>query len=227
VQEQHAAAAGRLWLEKKPAPLNPRDVVIFAEALAEAGSDEALTFIERMRASNAGEAATLAAVLRYRQGQIAMCPPLLLAAFTAYRTDAWPSRRVQLRAFELTMEITRRQPKAAPLLLAALAKPLPGFLMESARRQTLTQLTLRQWESGQPVDASGFALLEPWPTWTRDYLKSRYAFYRATGLGDAGRARADLELFLSADVTPFNRGLETPEAASGTPEAPVHGIGQR
>jgi hypothetical protein len=226
VQEERAAVAGGLWLEKKPRPLNPRDVVIFAEALAEAGSEEALPFIEQMRANNAGEAATLAAVLRYRRGQMEMCPPLLLAAFTAYRMDAWPLRRVQQRAFELTMEITRLQPQTAAPLYAAVARPLPGFLMESARRQTLTQLTLRRWESGQAVDASGFALLEPWPTWTRDYLKSRYAFYKATGLGDAGRARADLELFLSADVTPFSRGLQAvPEPVN--PAVPVRGIGQR
>src|SRR5262249_45833318 len=64
MQEQRAAVAGRLWLEKKPAPLNPRDVMLFAEALAEAGSDEALTFIEQLRSCAPGDAATLAALLR-------------------------------------------------------------------------------------------------------------------------------------------------------------------
>ena len=104
------------------------------------------------------------------------------------------------------------EPTAAPLLFDALKSgPLPGYLMESARRQTLVRLTLRKWETGQPVSAAGYALLEPWPTWTRDYLKKRCAFYQATGLGDAALAREELAQFLAADVVPFGRDLAPPK----------------
>ena len=212
VQQDHAAAAGQLWLVKKPAPLNPQDVVTFAEALADAGSDEALSFIGQMRATTAGDAATLTALLRARQHRCAEALPALLAAYAAYYRDPWPLRRVQIRAFDLAAEVMLAEPKAAPLLFDALQTgPLPGYLMESARRQTLIRLTLRQWETGQPVSAAAYALLEPWPTWTRDSLKKRHAFYRATGLGDAARARADLEQFLAADVVPFGRDLAPPK----------------
>ena len=208
VQENSAPAAGRLWLEAKPAPLNPGDVVTFALALADAGSDEALPFIEKMRATNAGEAATLEALLRVRQGRCAEATPALLAAYAAFYRDPWPLARVQTRAFELARDVALADAKAAPLLFNALkAGPLPGYLMESARRQTLVRLTMRQWETQQPVSGAGFALLEPWATWNRDFLKNRHAFYQASGFGDAAQARADLDQFLTADVAPFGRDL--------------------
>lgn len=212
VQLGNAPAAGRLWLEKKPAPLNPGDTVIFALALAEAGSDDALPFIEKMRATNAGEAATLAALLRVRQGRCAEAVPALLAAYAEFRRDPWPLPAIQSRALEMAWEITASELSAAPLFFAALqAGPLPGYLMESARRQTLVRLTLRAWQNHQPVSAAGFALLEPWPSWNREFLKNRHAFYQATGFGDAAQARADLVTFLSAEAAPFGRDLAPPK----------------
>ena len=212
VQQNNAPAAGRLWLEKKPAPLNPGDTVIFALALAETASDEALPFIEKMRATNPGEAATLAALLRVRQGRCADAVPALLAAYAEFRRDPWPLPAIQSRALEMAWEITASDPSAAPLFFAALqAGPLPGYLMESARRQTLVRLTLRAWQNHQPVSAAGFALLEPWPSWNREFLKNRHAFYQATGFGDAAQARADLATFLSAEAAPFGRDLAPPQ----------------
>jgi spermidine synthase len=218
VQENQVPAAGRLWLEKRPAPLNPGDVVTFALALADAGSDEALPFIEKMRGTNAGEAATLEALLRSRQNRSSEATTALLAAYAEFYRDPWPLASIQGRAFDLAWEVTGADTKAAPLLFNALKSgPLPGYLMEAARRQTLVRLTLRQWQNHQPVSAAGFALLEPWPTWNRDHLKNRYAFYKATGFGDAEQARADLEKFLAADVAPFGRGLEAPGPKSAPP----------
>jgi hypothetical protein len=70
-----------------------------------------------------------------------------------------------------------RTRKAAPLFFNALKSgPLPGYLMEAARRQTLVRLTLRQWENHQPVSAAGFALFEPWPMWNREHLKTATPF---------------------------------------------------
>ena len=108
----------------------------------------------------------------------------------------------------MAWEITASAPSAAPLFFAALqAGPLPGYLMESARRQTLVRLTLRAWQNHLPVSAAGFALLEPWPSWNREFLKNRHAFYQATGFGDAAQARADLATFLAAEAAPFGRDL--------------------
>jgi len=228
VQVNSAPAAGRLWLEKKPAPLNPGDVVTFALALAEAGSEEALPFIESMRPTHAGEASTLEALLRVRQGRGAEATPALLAAYAEFYRDPWPLASVQVRAFDLAWEVAGADVKAAPLFFNALkAGPLPGYLMEAARRQTLVRLTMRQWQNRQPVSAAGFALLEPWPTWNRDHLKNRYAFYKATGFGDAAQARKDLETFLSADVAPFGRGLEATTPPPVVPPVSEQVVGLR
>ncbi len=211
VEQKQVAAAGRLWLEKKPAPLNPGDVVTFALALAEAASDEALPFIEQLRATSESEASALEALLRVRQNKRADAIKPLLAAYAAFYRDPWPEAAVQTRAFQLSWEITATEPDAAPLFFNALkGGPLPGYLMEAARRQTLVHLTLRMWRTGKPVSGEGFALLEPWPNWNRDSLKDRYTFYKSTGLGDVDRARADLEEFLAAEGGAFNRGLEAP-----------------
>ena len=87
------------------------------------------------------------------------------------------------------------------------AGPMAGLLMESARRTTLTRLAARQWQTGRAFDTIAYALSEPWPDWTRDSLKNRYAFYKATGTGDAALARTQLGEFLKADAAPFARGI--------------------
>jgi len=81
--------------------------------------------------------------------------------------------------------------------------------MEAARGLTLTRLTACQALNGQAVGAEAYALFEPWPSWTRDFLKTRYAFYQTTGKGDAALARAQLAEFLAADTASFSRGLAT------------------
>jgi hypothetical protein len=182
---------------------------MIALALAEAASEEALPFIEQLRLAGESEAPALAALLRMRQGRYAEAVQPLLAAYAAFYRDAWPDAAVQSRAFQLAWEISTAQPEAAPLFFDALnAGPLPGYLMEAARRQTLVQLTLRMWKAGTRVSGAAFALVEPWPDWTHDNLTNRYRFYKSTGLGDAERARRDLEEYLAAEGVAFDRGIE-------------------
>lgn len=203
------AAAGQLWLKSRPEPLNPADVVTFAEALADAGSDEALPFIEKLRATQPGEAFTIEALLRLRQHRAAESAAALLAAFVAYRTDPWPLPRVQVRALELATDLAPHSPESIrPFYTALAAQHLPGYLAEVARRETLVRLTMQLWQNGEKDPGNGYALFEPWPTWSRESLKNRYIFYKATGRGDATRARSELEKFLAAEAAPFHRGLE-------------------
>ncbi len=204
-----AAAAGRLWLESRPDPLNPGDVVTFAEALADAGAEEALPFIEKMRVTQSGEASTFEALLRLRQGRKGESATAVLTALKAYHDDPWPLPRVQIRTLELAWEIAQSESAAARAFFAQLhGGPLPGYLAESARREMLARLTPRLWQRGAQNPVNGFAIFEPWPIWTRESLTSRYTFYKTTGLGDAARARHDLETFLSAEAAPFQRGLD-------------------
>ena len=203
------AAAGKVWLAKKPAPINPRDVIDFAEALAEAGSVEALQFIEKMRATQPGDAATIEALLRIRQGKPDEAASALHAAIAAYRTEVWPLPRVQLRALELAMEVTLDRPaNATPFFESLKTGPFPGYLLESARTQTLVRLELLRWQNGEGISNVGYSLIEPWSHWTGDYLKGRYAFYNRTGLGDARRARKELGEFLAAAASPFDRDMQ-------------------
>ena len=203
----HAAAAA-LWMEKKPAPLNSRDVVTFAHMLSEIGSEEAMPFIEKVRAFSPGEAETLAAMLHLRNARPVDARAALLAAFAIFKNDAWPNAGVQSRAFDLAAQVAFADAESAgPLFEALNAGPLPGLLMESARRITLTRLATRQWRTGQTFDSGAYALSEPWPDWTRDALKDRYAFYKATGSVDTALARSQLSEFLQADAAPFARGI--------------------
>ncbi len=205
-------AAVQLWLEKKPAPLNPRDSLTFAHILSEVGSEEAAPFIETVRAFSPGEAETLTALLHARNGSTLAARASLLAAFASFKNDAWPNTKVQASAFDLTAELASVDAAAAGPLSDALNRgPLPGFLMESARRITLTRLATRQWQTQRKLDGTAYALSEPWPEWTRDFLKDRYAFYQATGTGDAALALTQLSEFLKADRASFSRGIaETP-----------------
>lgn len=200
--------AARLWLKNRSEPLNPRDTAIFAFALANAGSDEAKPFIDRIRATDTGDALVLDTTLLIKKGLYKEAKETLLQAYAAYRNDAWPLPAIQLSANRLLSEIVEADPTTATPFFAALnAGHFPGYLLETHRREMLVRLTLIQQQSGQKYDNSAFARFEPWPTWNRDSLKLRYGFYRTTGLGDAEKALKDYESFLSAEVLPFRRGL--------------------
>ncbi len=204
----HAAAA-KLWQDTKPAALNPRDALTFAHALAETGAAEAAQFIETVRAWSPGEAATLTALCHARNLRPADAVAALLAACEAFRADAWPIPAVQSRAFDLAVELGCADAKCvAPFFDAIKTAPFPGYLAEAARRNAMTRLTALLWKAGGRVPRNGYALYEPWPDWSRDFLKVRYAIYKATGIGDAGIAREQLAEFLEADVRPFGRDLK-------------------
>jgi len=222
VQQNSFAAASHVWLATKPAPLNPGDTLTFASILAETGSSEALPFIERLRAFSPGEAATLTAALERRTGHPEQERSALLAAFAAFRSDPWPTDAVLVRAFGLASELADTDAASVgPLFDAIHAAPLPGYLMEAGRRTILSHLTMRQWRTGQRIPVSGYALFEPWPEWTGDFLKNRYTLYRATGLGNAELARNELAEFLSAEPAPFAWELR-PDAKASSP-APLIG----
>lgn len=210
VEANQAAAAGRIWLAQKPAPLNPRDTLTFAEALAELGSEEAIPFLAQLRTDRAAEAATLEALLLIRQNRPDEAAKALLAAFEGIKTDPWPTFRVQFRAFDLAVEIANARPQYTAAFFGVIkAGPFPGYLMETARRQLLLRLELRRWRSGEVPTNIGYSLIEPWSFWTEDYLRTRYTFYTRTGLGDAERAREDLEDYLEGEPASFSRGIPT------------------
>jgi spermidine synthase len=202
------ADAARLWLAERPAPLNPRDALTFALALAEIGADEAAPLIESVRGFSPGEAATLESLIHFRQRRLRDARASLLAACAAFRADPWPTMAIEARAFDLAAELAAADADAAPPLLAALrSAPLPGYLLEAARVVTMTRLGTRIWQNGGAFYGDGYALSEPWPDWTRETLRTRYAIYKATGIGDAALAREQLSEFLEADPMPFARGI--------------------
>ena len=209
VLEKSFLAAAQLWLKERPEPLNPRDTLTFARGLAEAGENEALPLIDKVCAYSPGEAATLVAILIARKGHPAEARTALVSAFAAFHHDAWPADEIFLRAFEVASLVADNDPASVNPLSAALdAGPFPGYLMESVRRTALSRLTTRQWKTGQKIDATGYAYFDAWPEWTRDFLTERYAFARATGLGDARLAHDQLAEFLSAEPAPFAQELE-------------------
>ncbi|MGB8169356.1 MAG: hypothetical protein WCF18_17795, partial [Chthoniobacteraceae bacterium] len=131
------------------------------------------------------------------------------SALSAYQSDPWPLPRLQGLTLDLAWEVAEHDPAAARRFYTTLnAGPLPGYLVEMARRELLVRLSAGLWQPGTAEPANGYALFEPWPVWTRESLRGRYAFYKATGLGDAARARQDLATFLAAEAAPFQRGLE-------------------
>lgn len=217
VAEGSFAAASKLLLAKKPEPLNANDTRTFARVLSECGAPEAEPFIEKVRAWSPGEADALTSILKFRQGDRPAATASLLAAFHAFRNDAWPSTEVLQRALEFTMELADVSPEAVSQLFAALdAGPFSGYLMESGRRAILRRLSTCLWKQGQKT--TGFAYYDAWPDWTREFLFSRYEFSRTTGMGDAMRDRNQVAAFLAAEPQPFARDIRpSPKAAASSP----------
>ena len=218
VLEKSFPAAAQLWLKEKPEPLNPRDILTFARALAETGTNEAVPFIDKVGAYSPGEAATLTAIMAARKGRPVEARTALLAAFAAFHHDAWPTDDIFLRAFEVASQLADNDPASINPLSAALnAGPFPGCLMESVRRTALSRLTTLQWKTGQKSDASGYTFYETWPEWTGDFLTNRYVYSRAKGLGDARLVHDQLVEFLSAEPAPFAPELQSVSETAASP----------
>lgn len=194
------AAAVRAWEGRDRGPSDSAEVLTFAEALAELGSDQARPFIAMLRETQPIEADVLEARLAFRQRKPGDAIAALERAFVAYRTNPWPLVTVMHRAMTLAVAIAREDASGATgrRLQQAVSEPFSVGMLNEVRR--LTELELARMSDPRPCGEQAMKVLptfEPHVPWTYDFLSLRAECYRQKSHPLAEKAAEDLARFES------------------------------
>lgn len=200
-RDRNPAAALAMWRRQSRPPEGPTELAMIADAGVEVGSNGAETDIEALRAYQPGEADTILAALRLREGRIDAAAAALERALRRFRTDPWALTSFKLRALGLAAEAAERHVDAAPLLFAALQEPLAVRAVDDARRLTAAYMTRVMDFPNVCRDAVG--AMEPHVPWTAEFLTLRRDCYEATGDVRLAAAVADVSRFAAREPRPL------------------------
>jgi spermidine synthase len=199
-----ATEALATWRRQDREPVSLRELELMAEALAGTGDAKALTYIERLRALSPAEADAILARLRVRQGRLADGAEALEAAFVRHRSDPWPATVVMQHAFELALEISRRDRGAAFKLLRALEPPFAALALHEERQRTALDIA---WPLAAPACVQALAPFEPHVPWEERTLWLRLQCYVVARSPMAPAAAADLEAYRRGEPIAFAQRL--------------------
>src|SRR5262249_19456657 len=94
-------AARAAWSRVNSPPRAPAEIAMGADLDAEAGTDDALGAIGRLRAFDGGDADTLLARLRLQQSDVEGATRALESALNDFRASPWGTFRYKLKALVL------------------------------------------------------------------------------------------------------------------------------
>ena len=198
-------ASRSAWSQQTEPPGDDTELLAVAESIADAGSDVALPFIEKLGKTRPLEAQAVLVRLRWRQKRWADATAALERLFTAYRTDPWPLPTLMERTIVIAGAVGRDSgdSKIAARIHEVLLHPFAARMLEEDRHATLFSLA-KGIGSDVCNDAMRATLagLEPWVPWDEDLLAVRARCYATWNLPRADRAREDLEEFMSKRSRP-------------------------
>jgi hypothetical protein len=129
----------------------------------------------------------------------------LEAMFERHRRDAWPWVVITKHAFDTVSEIAAADPSLAERLYRAIASPLPVYLLEARRLETMLKIAMRT-KLSVPC-AETLRLFEPHVPWRKDVLEWREACYRTASDSGASLASRDRRTPVLQSGVPFEAGL--------------------
>ncbi len=197
-----AYASGRLaetvreWDSQGSAPLQPIDVVMMAEALADGADERALALAGQLRAWSAADAEAVLARYSERKGDAGEAARHLEWCFAGMRESGWGYRPLLRRAVSAAVRLATLHPDSTRRLFDALAEPFAVRVVEDRRRHARATIAMAQAAVGQC--AAELAAIEPWVYMDRDFLEKRVKCYERTGSPLLARARADLAAYREA-----------------------------
>ena len=194
------AGARDVWRHQTEPARNPSELLLAADAEAEAGSDAAPSLIDRLRSYEPFEADVVLAQWHLQRGQLDPAAAALESAFLRLRTDPWPLLSMKERALRLANAIASRQPPLARRLSAALSQPFALAAVSDKRLLTLLNLAHLDLATMCVAPASQ---LEPNFVWAEDALRWRYDCYDAAHDPRASIALRDLREFFSHEPQPL------------------------
>jgi hypothetical protein len=206
-----ASKALAFWQSQHHDPKSPSELAVVAESYASAGDDRARTYIERLRGYQPTEADAILARLLARQRKPEAAASELEAMFERHRRDVWPWMVISKHAFATLDEVAAADATLADRLYRAIALPLPVYLLEGLRLDTMLKIAMRT-KLEVPCQET-LRLFEPHVPWRKDVLEWRDACYRrdpsdrTLGPATASIAGRELAELLSESPAPFETGL--------------------
>jgi spermidine synthase len=207
--QNNAETVKNEWQTQTTGPRDPAELAMLAVVEADAGSDAAMSLIERVRTYEPAEADAILAMLLGRQGKLDAAATALESAFRRMATDPWPLMMVKRRAVSLAEQLGRRSPALAQRMIAALSTPFAAGAMPDERLHAAAVLTR---VAGLPQTCAGLMhALEPYSPWDPEMLTLRRDCYAATGDPLLSTAEQELQTYARLETQPF--ALTTPSTA--------------
>ncbi len=174
-----------IWSSLGLEPKSLLDLSVIASSLADAGSDDAMRYIERLREFTPAEAGIAIAALRARQGRVPEAVNALEAAFVSLRTDPWPMSAAIRQSLAIAKALAQHDRASAERMFAALGEP---FALELSREDRLrARLELLDVVDPKAHCVSVMEGFEPSVPWNEEFLVKRVDCY-----GQAGDPRLEL-----------------------------------
>lgn len=197
----HLSEALDYWRARPRQPVDLNDVRLLAECLADAGSDDAMRYIEQLRKIVPLDADAIQAHLLLQRGDFDGATDVLEKVFQRLRTDPWLGRALTERTL-LTAERVAgwaRSDIPARRLYQAISQPFSVLNNEEERRIRLLEIALRL-EQGHygSYTAKAIELAEPYVPWHESFLKLRAACYRSVNSPLAEQAERDWKEFMTS-----------------------------
>jgi spermidine synthase len=198
------AGALSIWRSAPFQPVNSFDHASVGHVLANAGDDEALTFIDPLRPWQPIEADVLTGLLLYKKGSVTGAAALMSDALVRYRENPWPLPAIMLVAINTAAEAAR-DPRSAEKVLDALSRPYSAYLQEDPRARAFLAASWEVRKCG-PATLTALREFEPNVPWKESVLQMRSVCYTAANLGPlAERAKRDLQLYNEGELQPVSR----------------------
>jgi spermidine synthase len=205
-QEGAVGAALQQWKAQKREPVDPTEIAMIGQSLAEHADEATLIFVDRLRPWKPAEAAAILGRLRLRQDRLQEAAAALETAFVAYRSEPWSWPFIMNLAIESAKELTTKSPAAIPLMKEALAQSFSVSMFDDARRNTLLALAMvPKIDSGCTDTLRPF---EPYVPWREELLSWRSRCYTLAKDPRQERATAEHEEFTHNLPMPFGKGLD-------------------
>lgn len=208
-QMNSAGAARASWQRQSESARDLLDARLLAGIEADSGSEEAMPWIDRIRAFEPPEADSLVARLRYHQERPDEAVAALRAALVGFRSDPWSTQGAMLASLNLVAQIATRHLTAAGPLLDALAEPFAVNALNVPRLTQAAELTRSVNFSTRCVAPIG--QFEPNPLWNYGFLTLRRDCYRAANDPRLDLAQNDLEEFLRREPASLVGSYSAPQ----------------
>lgn len=190
-----SGASRALLDDEDPEALGMMERTVRAHLLAEAGSAEAGSWIERVRGAHAADAEVLEALLLWRGGRREEAAALLARAFGTCRRDPWALPHLVERGLDLAVEMAEADAAKARILFDALGDPFAAFVLDEKRLTALVQIGCAL---GPEALSTAIVPWEPHVPWEDAFLAERADAYRRAGHPLADRAERERAKFTRA-----------------------------